>query len=50
MIGLGILNIAPDRCVTIHVMVTRAVQIMPSLGFTNMLNVGHNHIFERTIP
>jgi methyltransferase family protein len=31
-----------------HAAVTRAVQIMPSLGFRNVLNVGHNRIFERT--
>jgi hypothetical protein len=31
-----------------HESVTRAVQIMPSLGFTNVLNVGHNRVFERT--
>jgi len=31
-----------------HEAVSRAVQIMPSLGFTNVLNVGHNRIFERT--
>ena len=31
-----------------HEAVTRAVQIMPSLGFKNVLNVGHNRIFERT--
>jgi predicted O-methyltransferase YrrM len=30
-----------------HEAVTRAVQIMPSLGFKNILNVGHNRIFER---
>ncbi len=30
-----------------HEAVTRAVQIMPSLGFKNVLNVGHNRIFER---
>ncbi|MEO6994122.1 MAG: class I SAM-dependent methyltransferase [Lacunisphaera sp.] len=30
-----------------HTAVTRAVQIMPSLGFKNILNVGHNRIFER---
>jgi hypothetical protein len=31
-----------------HKAVTRAVQIMPALGFTNILNIGHNRIFERT--
>ena len=31
-----------------HEAVTRAVRIMPSLGFVNVLNVGHNRIFERT--
>ncbi|MEO6994262.1 MAG: class I SAM-dependent methyltransferase, partial [Lacunisphaera sp.] len=30
-----------------HEAVTRAVQIMPTLGFKNVLNVGHNRIFER---
>jgi len=30
-----------------HEAVSRAVQIMPSLGFKNVLNVGHNRIFER---
>lgn len=30
-----------------HEAVSRAVQIMPSLGFRNVLNVGHNRIFER---
>ncbi len=30
-----------------HAAVTRAVQIVPSLGFKNVLNVGHNRIFER---
>lgn len=30
-----------------HAAVTRAVQIMPTLGFKNVLNVGHNRIFER---
>ncbi|MGC4072649.1 MAG: class I SAM-dependent methyltransferase [Nibricoccus sp.] len=30
-----------------HEAVSRAVQIMPSLGFKNILNVGHNRIFER---
>lgn len=30
-----------------HDAVTRAVQIMPSLGFKNVLNVGHNRVFER---
>ena len=28
--------------------VTRACQMLPDLGFTNILNVGHNRIFERT--
>lgn len=31
-----------------HEAVGRAVRIMPSLGFKNVLNVGHNCIFERT--
>ncbi len=30
-----------------HEAVTRAVQIMPSLGFKNVLNVGHNRVYER---
>jgi len=30
-----------------HEAVTRAVQVMPSLGFRNVLNVGHNRLFER---
>ncbi len=33
-----------------HEAVTRAVQVMPSLGFKNILNVGHNRIFERVSP
>jgi predicted O-methyltransferase YrrM len=32
-----------------HEAVSRAVQVMPSLGFKNVLNVGHNRIFERTV-
>lgn len=30
-----------------HAAVSRAVRIMPELGFRNVLNVGHNRIFER---
>lgn len=30
-----------------HEAVTRAVSVLPSLGFRNVLNVGHNRIFER---
>jgi predicted O-methyltransferase YrrM len=31
-----------------HEAVSRAVRIMPGLGFKNILNVGHNRVFERT--
>jgi hypothetical protein len=30
-----------------HEAVSRAVEILPSLGFRNVLNVGHNRIYER---
>lgn len=30
-----------------HEAVSRAVKIVPSLGFKNVLNVGHNRVFER---
>jgi hypothetical protein len=28
--------------------VARACELLPGLGFTNVLNVGHNRVFERT--
>lgn len=31
-----------------HEAVSRAAEILPSLGFRNILNVGHNRIFEKT--
>ncbi len=31
-----------------HTAVTRAVQVLPSLGFKNVLNVGHNRVYERS--
>lgn len=31
-----------------HDGVSRAAQVIPSLGFRNVLNVGHNRVFERT--
>lgn len=30
-----------------HEAVSRAVQVLPSLGFKNVLNVGHNRVFEK---
>jgi len=30
-----------------HEAVSRAVEILPSLGFKNVLNVGHNRVFEK---
>ena len=30
-----------------HEEVSRAVEILPSMGFKNVLNIGHNRIFER---
>jgi hypothetical protein len=30
-----------------HPAVTRAVEILPKLGFRNVLNVGHNRVYER---
>jgi hypothetical protein len=30
-----------------HEAVTRAAQVLPSLGFRNVLNVGHNRVYER---
>jgi hypothetical protein len=31
-----------------HEAVSRAVEILPTLGFRNILNVGHNRIYEKT--
>lgn len=31
-----------------HEAVSRAVAVLPNLGFTNVLNVGHNRVYERT--
>lgn len=31
-----------------HASVSRAAEVLPGLGFTNVLNVGHNRIYERT--
>jgi hypothetical protein len=31
-----------------HASVSRAVRELPALGFTNVLNVGHNRVFQRT--
>lgn len=33
-----------------HEGVTRAVRELPSLGFKNVLNVGHNRVYERLAP
>src|SRR5208337_4300561 len=30
-----------------HEAVTRATSVLPSIGFRNVLNVGHNRIYER---
>ena len=30
-----------------HETVSRACEIIPSLGFTNVLNVGHNRIYQK---
>jgi hypothetical protein len=30
-----------------HPSVTRAAQVLPELGFRNILNIGHNRVFER---
>jgi hypothetical protein len=32
-----------------HEAVSRAAEILPSLGFVNILNVGHNRIYERVM-
>jgi hypothetical protein len=32
-----------------HEAVSRAAEILPSLGFVNILNVGHNRIYERAV-
>jgi len=33
-----------------HAAVSQAVRDLPALGFTNVLNVGHNRVYQRNLP